>query len=113
CKDDCGSSVKNRSFGTFDSYLKLSEARSPFRVTTKKLTAAIQKDAEAKSKVLERKVHDILEDIYRQFDDMVNEKLDDHAEEELRCDLRRFLETAEEKVEEVRADLARIKRRYD
>ncbi|EME86195.1 uncharacterized protein MYCFIDRAFT_82123 [Pseudocercospora fijiensis CIRAD86] len=113
CKDDCGTGVKNRSFGTFETHLKLSEARSPFRVTTKKLKAAIQEDAKAKSKVLERKVHDILKDIYRQFEDMVDEKLDDHAEEELRREFRRFLETAEEKIEEVRADLARIKRRYD
>jgi len=78
----------------------------------KKLGQAVSKDAKAKSKILTKKTDDIMSEIYRQFDDMVDEKIDDKAEEELRKDFRVFLEKAEPLFEEIEADLARVKRRY-
>ncbi|CAK3974892.1 Hypothetical predicted protein [Lecanosticta acicola] len=111
CKQDTGTGVKSRSMATFETHLNLSGTRSPFHVMTNKLNAAIVKDTKAKTKVLARRVEDILEQISDQFPDLVDEKIEDKAEEDLRKVFRAFLEMAEPRFEDIKADLARIKRR--
>ena len=108
-----GTGVKGRSLSCFETHLTLEGKRSPFAVMCKKLSAAISKDAKAKTKVLARKTEHILKVIHRQFDDMVDEKLDNAAEEDLRKEFRVFLEKMEPKFEDIKADLARTKRRYN
>lgn len=77
-----------------------------------KLEEAIVKDTKAKNKVLPQKTEDILKEIHRQFSEIVDEKLDDVAENDLRAAFKAFLKKAEPKFEDVKADLGRIKRRY-
>lgn len=77
-----------------------------------KLTAAVAADAKAKNKVLAQQTQDILQEIHRQFSEIVDEKIDDAGERELRTAFVGFLRKAEPKFEDVKADLARIKRRY-
>jgi hypothetical protein len=79
----------------------------------KKLLAAIEKDARAKNRTLIKKADQIFRDIYDQFNDMVDVKTDDPDEEEVRSKICDFLAGAEFTFEDVKADLARIKRRYD
>ena len=98
--------------GTFETHLTLSAKRSPFFLVGKKLSAAIAKDARAKNKHLRGRVEMILKRIHRQFDDLIDEKIEDASEEELRKQFREFLANAEPKFEDIKADLARIKRRY-
>lgn len=76
------------------------------------LAKAIGRDVRAKNKVLSQKTEDILKEIHKQFSEIVDEKIDDAAERGLREVFKTFLEKAEPKFEDVKADLARIKRRY-
>lgn len=110
---DLGSGVKARSMGTFGDHLSLEGERSPFVVLCKKLDKAVSADAKAKSKTLSRKTEDIMRDIYRQFDDMVDQKIDDDSEDELRRQFREFLQKEEPVFEDLKADLAKVKKKYE
>lgn len=56
-----------------------------------KLATAVSKDTHAKNRVLSQKTEDILQEIHRQFSEIVDEKIDDWAEEELRKAFKIFL----------------------
>ena len=96
----------------FDAHLSLEGPRSPFAVMCNKLSAAIRMDARVRNQILARKTEDILKEIYRQFDDMVDKKIEDGKETELREKFREYLEVVEPKFEDIKANLARIKLRY-
>lgn len=54
-----------------------------------------------------------MSELYSQFDDMVDKKLDDKAEDELRRQFRAFLEEEEPKFEKMKAELQKVKKKYD
>ena len=79
----------------------------------KKMIQALNKDAKAQHKILQKSIDAIMTDIHWQFDSMIEEKVDDVAEEKLKQTLREFLEKAEQDFEDIRTELKRIKRKYD
>ncbi|KAF2767503.1 hypothetical protein EJ03DRAFT_376077 [Teratosphaeria nubilosa] len=116
CKNDCGAGVKKRVLDAFEVSLnpKLrdhepSELTSPFATMCVKFKAAVAREVKKKSKPLERKTKDILREIYRQFDDMVDKKIDDKEEIRLRKEFRAFLDEMEPKFESIKKRLAALK----
>ena len=78
-----------------------------------KLASAIAGSTISQNKILSDKILDILKDIHRQFCEMIDETLEDASEEEVRKEFKGFLEKALPKFEDIKADLARIKRRHN
>lgn len=107
-----GTGVKNRSFATFATHLKLTGKHSPFYLMTKSLSKALEDDSKQRVKEVSRRAEDILREIYCQFEDMVDQKVDDGAEKELRRELRTFLEDAEMKFTKAKDDLEKLKGQY-
>ena len=93
--------------------MRVEDDRSPFAAVYSKLPAAVSKDVIAKCRPLFRKVESIFEDIYLQFDDMVDQKMDDESEADVREHIKAYLGEAEFEFEKIKADLASIKRRYE
>lgn len=98
--------------GTFEAHLMLEGKRSPFAVMTQNFTTALSTDTKTKAGDLSIQVSEIFEQIHAQLHGMVDEKIEDDGEEELRKKFRIFLDSADNKFLEIKADLARIKRRY-
>ena len=102
-----------RMLNNFDTHLTLQGPRSPFAVVGQKFSKAVSKDVKEKNKPLFRKIDRVFRDLYTQFDDMVDQKMDDEREEEVRSQFRVYLRGAERNFEDIKGDLARIKRRYE
>ncbi|GAB1732998.1 hypothetical protein NU195Hw_Modified_455t1 [Hortaea werneckii] len=113
CKKDSGTGVKKRCLDNLDTHLKLEGASSPFARVCEKLSDALRPAAQATSGRLAQKTQDIMSELYSQFDDMVDKKLDDKAEDELRRQFRAFLEEEEPKFEKMKAELQKVKKKYD
>ncbi|RMZ03151.1 hypothetical protein D0860_06920 [Hortaea werneckii] len=105
CKQDSGSGVTKRCLSNLETHLKLEGASSPFAVVREKLSEALRPAAQTTSGRLAQKTQDIMSELYNQFDDMVDNKLDDQAEDELRRQFRAFLEEEEPKFEKMKAGL--------
>ncbi|KAH9845227.1 hypothetical protein Tdes44962_MAKER01237 [Teratosphaeria destructans] len=114
CKNDSGTGVKKRVLDAFQETLnpKPCDDKSPFATMCVKFKAAIAREAKSKSKPLARKNEDILREIYRQFDDMLDEKIDDKEEDKLRKEFRAFLDEMEPKFESIKERLAALKAGY-
>lgn len=108
-----GTGVKKRCLDNLDTHLKLEGASSPFARVCEKLSDALRPAAQATSGRLAQKTQDIMSELYSQFDDMVDKKLDDKAEDELRRQFRAFLEEEEPKFEKMKAELQKVKKKYD
>ncbi|KAI7283963.1 hypothetical protein KC345_g2598 [Hortaea werneckii] len=113
CKQDSGSGVTQRCLDNLDTHLKLQSASSPFAFVCEKLSEALRPAAQTTSGRLAQRAKDIMSELHSQFDDMVDNKLDDQAEDELRRQFRAFLEEEEPKFEEMKAELLKVKKRYD
>lgn len=96
-----------------ETHLKLQGASSPFARVCAKLSEVLRPAAQATSGRLAQKTQDIMSELYSQFDDMVDKKIDDKAEDELRRRFRAFLEEEEPRFEEMKADLQKVKKKYD
>ncbi|KAI6815040.1 hypothetical protein KC365_g14243 [Hortaea werneckii] len=113
CKEDSGPGVTKRCLSNIDTHLKLEGTSSPFAILCAKLSEALRPAAERTSGSLAQKTQDIMSELYSQFDDMVDKKLDDKAEDELRRQFRAFLEEEEPKFEKMKAELQKVKKKYD
>lgn len=78
-----------------------------------KFARAVSKDVREKTKPLLRKIDRVFRDLYTQFDDLVDTKMNDDREEEVRSQFRVYLRGAERNFEDIKGDLLRIKRRYE
>ncbi|RMX97892.1 hypothetical protein D0868_10403 [Hortaea werneckii] len=108
-----GPGVTKRCLSNLDTHLKLEGTSSPFAIVCAKLSKALRPAAERTSGSLAQKTQDIMSELYSQFDDMVDKKLDDKAEDELRRQFRAFLEEEEPKFEKMKAELQKVKKKYD
>ena len=108
-----GPGVTKRCLSNIDTHLKLEGTSSPFAILCAKLSEALRPAAERTSGSLAQKTQDIMSELYSQFDDMVDKKLDDKAEDELRRQFRAFLEEEEPKFEKMKAELQKVKKKYD
>ncbi|KAI6808123.1 hypothetical protein KC332_g13506 [Hortaea werneckii] len=113
CKQDSGPGVTKRCLENLETHLKLQGASSPFARVCAKLSEVLRPAAQATSGRLAQKTQDIMSELYSQFDDMVDKKIDDKAEDELRRRFRAFLEEEEPRFEEMKADLQKVKKKYD
>ncbi|KAI6891891.1 hypothetical protein KC318_g12729 [Hortaea werneckii] len=113
CKKDSGPGVTKRCLSNLDTHLKLEGTSSPFAIVCAKLSEALRPAAERTSGSLAQKTQDIMSELYSQFDDMVDKKLDDKAEDELRRQFRAFLEEEEPKFEKMKAKLQKVKKKYE
>ncbi|KAI7542689.1 hypothetical protein KC331_g7824 [Hortaea werneckii] len=113
CKEDSGPGVTKRCLSNLETHLKLEGASSPFAIVCAELSTALRLAAQTTSGRLAQKTQDIMSELYSQFDDMVDKKLDDKAEDELRRQFRAFLELEEPKFEKMKAELQKVKKKYD
>ena len=67
---------------------------------------------DAKGRVLAEKVEDIFVVIYQHFDDIVDGKVADNIELEIRGQFKEFSKGVEPAIEQIKADLATLKQRY-
>lgn len=96
----------------FEKHLRLEGMSSPFHLMAMSLSKALEEDSRARMQTLSHQVKNIIDDIYRQFRDIVDLEGNDRVENRLRKDMRKFLETAEAEFASAKADLAMIKERY-
>ena len=108
-----GPGVTKRCLSNLETHLKLEGASSPFAIVCAELSTALRLAAQTTSGRLAQKTQDIMSELYSQFDDMVDKKLDDKAEDELRRQFRAFLELEEPKFEKMKAELQKVKKKYD
>ena len=108
-----GAGVTKRCLSNLETHLKLEGVSSPFAIVCAKLSEALRPAAQRTSGSLVQKTQDIMSELYSQFDDMVDKKLDDKAEDELRRQFRAFLEEEEPKFEKMKAELQKVKKKYD
>ena len=108
-----GKGVKGRTLTAFDTHLSRSDDSSPFSITCDKFTGAVEKEIRAGNKVLSKKVEDILKQIYDQFEEIADDKSDDPSEQQLRRGFVGLMAAHELTFEQMKLDLARIKRRYE
>lgn len=73
---------------------------------------AVADETAKQNRALGKQTENILKGIYNQFAEIVDEKIDDPAERELRNQFVLYLRKAEPKFEAVKLELARIKRKY-
>lgn len=74
---------------------------------------AVRTSIEAENAVLAGKVSGILQSIHGQVRDLVDERVEDKADEKLSQEIGHYLEGAEVRFEELKLELKRIKRKHE
>lgn len=102
-----------RSNGYITTHLSQEGAQSPFSVAGQLLTTAIDDHAAAESQMLEEVLTTILTEIYNHFDQIIDNKATDPVEQPLKSAIKEYLATAINDFEGQKAELAKIKEKYE